>query len=87
MEASAIESVIRNYKILLETLDQTADDKSLAMECSATVRNLIRQLKMSETYFRCAVAFRHFTNTDSFTTAIQKAAINMLGVVLKEKMF
>ena len=69
----------------MQILDIIQNDRATPTDAASTARGLLNQLQMSETYFRCAVAFRLFAITDAFATAVQHPTINIAEVIHRKR--
>ena len=85
VRASAIKSVVINYEQLIETLERIQSDKNMPVETASTAGGLLKQMMMSETYFRCVMAGRLFTLTDAFATSIQIVSIHIDEILRRKK--
>ena len=65
VRVSVINSVVCNYEHLMQTLNIIQNNRATPADAASTARSLLKQLQMSETYFRCAVAYRLFAITDA----------------------
>jgi hypothetical protein len=85
VRTSAINSVVCNYDHLMQTLERIQADRTTPTDAASTARGLLKQMEMSETYFRCVVAYRLFAITDAFATAVQRPTINMAEVLRRKR--
>jgi hypothetical protein len=85
VRACAINSVVCNYDHLMQTLERIQADRTTPTDAASTARGLLKQMEMSETYFRCVVAYRLFAITDAFATAVQRPTINMAEVLRRKR--
>ena len=69
----------------MQTLDFIQNDRATPTDATSTARGLLNQLQMSETYFRCVLAYRLFVITDAFATAVQRPTINIAEVIRRKR--
>lgn len=84
VRASAINSVICNYEHLMETLERVVAERKTPSDAAYTARGLLNSMNSAETYFKCSVAYRLFSLSDSFATAIQSPAMTIAEVMRRK---
>lgn len=61
----------------MEMLERIVADRKTPSDAAYTARGLLSSMHSADTYFKCSVAYRLFSLSDSFATAIQSPAMTI----------